>query len=93
MILSSCSIRTKCLRVSRSIRACSRFLGYVMLPYVTVLRTRTKKRIMRKIKMMHEKLQEGLVSKETFHSVLTSYLGVVSHARAKETEFSIKKFL
>lgn len=77
----------------RSVRQGVDFLGYVILPHLVVLRARTKKRIIRKIKTMHEKLQDGLVSKEKFHSALVSYLGVFLHARAKGMEFFMQKFL
>lgn len=77
----------------RSVRQGIDFLGYVILPHLVVLRTRTKRRIIRKIKMIYTNVQEGVISKETFHGVLTSYLGVVSHARVKEMEFFIRRFL
>ena len=69
------------------------FLGYVILPHMIVLRTRTKKRIIKKINMMRKQVEAGLISKEKFKSVLTSYLGVVSHCRARKTEGFIKRFL
>ncbi len=77
----------------RSIQQGIDFLGYIMLPHAIILRTHTKKRIMRKIKVMYKKLRGGLVSREAFHSVVISYLGVVSHARTKEMEFFLKKLL
>jgi retron-type reverse transcriptase len=69
------------------------FLGYVILPHMVVLRTRTRWRIIRKIKMMRKKLETDLISEEKFKSVLNSYFGVVSHCRARKTEAFIKRFL
>jgi retron-type reverse transcriptase len=69
------------------------FLGYVILSHMIVLRTRTKKRIIKKINMMRKKVEAGLVSKEKFKSVLTSYLGVISHCRSRKIESFIGRFL
>jgi len=77
----------------RSVRQGIDFLGYVIVPHMVLLRTRTKKRIVRKIQMNYEKLQTDIISKETFKSVLTSYLGVVSHCRDRKMEAYIKQFL
>ena len=48
------------------------FLGYVVLPYYTIPRTKTKRRIFKKLK---EK-----VSSENFNQSLRSYLGYLGHA-------------
>ena len=69
------------------------FLGYVTVPHMIVLRTRTKRRIMRKIKTRYEEFKAGKVSKETFQSTLTSYLGIISHCRDRKLEVYIKTFL
>jgi retron-type reverse transcriptase len=56
------------------------FLGYVLLPHHRVLRTKTRRRMLRKL---HEKAvasSAGLVSKERAEQSLHSYLGVLSHA-------------
>lgn len=69
------------------------FLGYVILPHMIVLRTRTKRRILHKIRTLWEKVRMSLVSDEIFHSVITSYIGMLSHCRAKKVESSLKRFL
>ena len=51
------------------------FLGYVLLPHATMLRTNTKRRILKK------------VSKKN----LPSYLGVLSHADARKLREEIKR--
>ncbi|MCX6704776.1 MAG: RNA-directed DNA polymerase, partial [Candidatus Woesebacteria bacterium] len=53
------------------------FLGYVILPYHKVVRTKTKRRIVRRL------------NKEN----LASYLGVLSHANSFELEKSLRKLL
>jgi RNA-directed DNA polymerase len=50
------------------------FLGYVVLPYYTVPRTKTKRRIFKKIK---EK-----VGFENFNQSMQSYLGYLGHAKS-----------
>ncbi|MFH1611982.1 MAG: RNA-directed DNA polymerase [bacterium] len=55
------------------------FLGYVVLPHYRVLRTKTKKRILRKIKKKKQDLQSGLITKELFNQTLQSYFGVLRH--------------
>lgn len=63
------------------------FLGYVILPYYRVLRTKTKKRILKKIKQKHQDLRNKLISKESFNQSLQSYFGVLKHCN----EYKIKK--
>lgn len=69
------------------------FLGYIVLPYTLVVRTKTKKRVSRKVRENIESYNMRKVSVETFSSTLTSYLGVFSHAKArKATKFLEKVF-
>lgn len=65
-----------------SIRKCSQgidFLGYVILPRYKVLRTKTKKRMIRKIKNKKRESENNLISKESFTQSLDSYRGVLKH--------------
>lgn len=55
------------------------FLGYVVLPHYTILRTKTKKRMYRKIRHNKKQLEQGLISKETFSQSLWSYYGMLGH--------------
>jgi len=67
------------------IRRCTRgidFLGYVVLPYHTVVRTKTKKRMMRKLREQVTRFKNGRISEATLKGSLRSYLGVLSHADA-----------
>ncbi len=59
------------------------FLGYVILPHAIVLRTKTKRRISRKIKEGVKLYNKKQISKESFRSMITSYLGVFSHSRSR----------
>ena len=58
------------------------FLGYVILPEHIKLRTKTKRKIPKKIKEMVERYKKGKISELTLHSSFQSYLGVLSHANA-----------
>ena len=55
------------------------FLGYVVLPHYTVLRTKTKRRMLRKIKEKYFLLREDLISEESFEQSLQSYRGILKH--------------
>lgn len=63
------------------------FLGYVVLPYYRVLRTKTKRRILKKIKVNRQKLPDRLLLEEFFNQSLQSCLGVLKHCRG----YKIKK--
>ncbi len=56
------------------------FLGYVIFPYFTLLRAKTKKRVLRNIRKKMKGHQNGNISEDSLRSSLQSYLGVLSHA-------------
>jgi len=58
------------------------FLGYVILPKHIKLRTKTKRKIPKKIQQMVERYKQGKITELTLYSSLQSYLGVLSHANA-----------
>lgn len=55
------------------------FLGYAVLPYYRLLRTKTKRRIIKKIKMKVKDSQNGKISETSFNQTLQSYLGFLKH--------------
>lgn len=70
-----------------SIRACHQgidFLGYVALPYHRLMRTKTRKRIFRKLKARISQYRSGSISETTLSQSLQSYLGVLSHANTHQ---------
>ncbi len=71
----------------RKLRQGIDFLGYIILPHYTTLRTKTKKRMFKKIRLNKEKLKKGLISKESFNQSLQSYYGILKHCSG----FKIKK--
>jgi RNA-directed DNA polymerase len=56
------------------------FLGYVLLPHHRVLRTKARRRIMRKLCERITARKVGLIQQESVEQSLQSYLGVLSHA-------------
>jgi len=66
------------------------FLGYVVLPYYILVRTKTKQRIFRKIREKIKECKEGRISNQAIKQSLQSYLGVLSHANAYEIEQNLK---
>jgi hypothetical protein len=65
------------------------FLGYVSLPRYIVLRTKTKQRMLKKIRLKKRELENGLITKESFNQSLQSYLGILYHCRGHEIEQKI----
>lgn len=74
----------------RKLRHGTDFLGYVSLPHYAVLRTRTKRRMFRRLVA----LAQGITSTDDFESalpVISSYLGILSHCRGEELRKRIEK--
>lgn len=56
------------------------FLGYIALPHYRSIRTKTKRRIFKKLRERVEEYKAGMISKDSLNQCLQSYLGVFSHA-------------
>jgi len=69
------------------------FLGYVVLPYYTILRTKTKKRMFKKIKLNKEKFEHGLINGETFNQSLQSYYGILGHCDSYKLRLRLDKLI
>ncbi|HVU06626.1 MAG TPA: RNA-directed DNA polymerase [Candidatus Paceibacterota bacterium] len=66
------------------------FLGYIILPHRIAVRTKTKKRMIRKLKWTVKQYQSGEVTEDNLSASLQSYLGVLSHADAHEFSEDLK---
>jgi RNA-directed DNA polymerase len=55
------------------------FLGYVVLPQHRVLRTKTKRRMLKKLARKQKDLESNIISEESYNQSLQSYLGVLGH--------------
>ncbi len=69
------------------------FLGYVVLPHYRVLRTKTKKRILRKIKERSIEFKNKVIDENSFNQSLQSYLGVLKHCKGYKIFREIWKLL
>lgn len=69
------------------------FLGYVIFPYHRVLRTKTKRRILRKLENKQGDFKDGIISKESFHQTIQSYFGVLSHCNGYKIKEQIKSLI
>ncbi len=67
------------------------FLGYVVLSHYRVLRTKTKKRIFKKVRGKRADLEAGLISEVSFGQSLQSYLGVLKHCAGHKIFEKIRK--
>ena len=56
------------------------FLGYVIFPYCTLIRKRSKNRMQRKFKAKILDYYSGKISKDSLDQTLQSYIGMLSHA-------------
>ncbi len=56
------------------------FLGYIIFPHYRLMRTRTRKRMLRKLTQRAGEHSRGVRTAESFNQVLQSYLGALSHA-------------
>lgn len=56
------------------------FLGYVILPNHRVLRTTTKRRMLRKVSERHRGYFKGALAGNSLNQTMQSYLGMLSHA-------------
>lgn len=66
------------------------FLGYVMLPGHIAVRTKTRRRIFRKLKERVGQYKGGEIKEETLFGSLRSYMGILSHADAGQLEKEVK---
>lgn len=66
------------------------FLGYIVLPYYILPRTKTKRRIFKKIERTIQSYKKEEISCETLHQSIQSYLGYLSHANTYKLSNNLK---
>lgn len=69
------------------------FLGYVVFPKHCLIRTKTKRRILTKLKKKILAYKSGNISELTLRQSLQSYLGVLSHANAYRLAEELKNMI
>lgn len=67
------------------------FLGYIIFPHLTLLRTRTKRRMLKNIKILKMKYNNKEISEKTFNASLASYFGILTHCRGFKIKTQILK--
>ena len=65
------------------------FLGMVNFSDHRILRTKTKRRMLKKLRIKHEELWNGSISEKTFNQSLQSYLGILKHCRGYKVQKEI----
>jgi hypothetical protein len=66
------------------------FLGYVIFPHHRSIRTKTARRIVKKIQRRVREYRTDKIGQLTLKQSLQSYLGVLSHANAHKLSEKIK---
>lgn len=66
----------------RKLRQGVDFLGYIILPWHIALRTKTKKRMFKKLFQKQTLLEQDDLDEENFKQTVQSYLGLLSHCNA-----------
>jgi retron-type reverse transcriptase len=69
------------------------FLGYVVFPHFVLPRTKTKRRIFRKMREKDELVKLGKLTEDSLFQAAQSYLGYLSHANAFKLSQKIEKML
>lgn len=66
--------------IFRKFRSGIDFLGYIIFPHHIMPRTKTKKRLLRKIKAKINEFKFGQISEKKMNETIQSYLGYLGHA-------------
>ena len=66
------------------------FLGYVIFPHYRLLRSRTRKRMVKKLRERAEQRRLEVITEYSFRQTLQSYLGVLSHANTHKLGRDLK---
>ena len=69
------------------------FLGYIIFPHNKLLRTKTRNRIVRNLKLKVRDYRDERISKISFEQSVQSYFGVLSHANTYEFKKWLKNKL
>lgn len=69
------------------------FLGYIIFPYHILPRTKTKRRLLRKIKAKIDDFKSGKITEEKLNETIQSYLGYLSHAKSHQFQKHLKNLI
>ncbi|MEK7545092.1 MAG: reverse transcriptase/maturase family protein [Patescibacteria group bacterium] len=68
------------------------FLGYISFPRHAILRTKTKRRMLRKMQQRKNLLQEKRITPDSYNQSLQSYLGILKHASSRNLKIQMRLF-
>ena len=60
------------------------FLGYIVKPHYSIIRTKTKKRVLKRINYQKERYLKGNITEFSFCQIIESYLGILQHCAGKK---------
>lgn len=69
------------------------FLGYITFYHHRILRRKTKRRILRKIRIRKAQFDKGFITKRSFEQTLNSYFGVLKHCEGSKIRGEINKII
>lgn len=69
------------------------FLGYVIRPHHRLMRTKTKRRILRKYKKEVRAYKAGEIDETALNSSMQSFLGALSHADTHKVQQELKNLI
>lgn len=69
------------------------FLGYVSFPHYCILRTKTKRRALRKAGLKYAECEKGLIDAHGLNQSVQSYLGILKHCRGHGISEQIRQYL
>lgn len=69
------------------------FLGYIIFPYHILPRTKTKRRLLRKIRAKVKDFKLGKISEEKLNETIQSYLGYLGHAKSYKFRNQLKNLI
>jgi len=69
------------------------FLGYIIFPHYILPRTKTRRRLFRKIKLKIEEYKSGEITIEKLNQTIQSYLGYLSHANSYKLRRELKNLI
>jgi len=67
------------------------FLSYVCLPHRKILRTRTKRRILKKVEEIMNSFDRGIINEKVFSSKINSYFGIIKHCKGEKIKEQINR--
>jgi len=79
--------------IFRKFRSGIDFLGYVIFPDHILPRTKTKRRLLRKIRFKINEFKAGKISEEKMNETIQSYLGYLEHSNAYRFEKGLKNLI